>query len=242
MKRNLLSVVSHGPDLSRPVVAVNIGPAQFGKLRTQVRHAAGDRPRFAVGMHEGRFCKRMRPRLALSEMKYGCPLFDNAPAEVVSATDDFNHFPLILTDVAAPQVALRIEMNPPRIAKAVGPQLGPRLGQFQKRIVGRNRIIFSGGGVLDVDPQHSRNEIADLLAGEVRVGIAGAVAGRDIEHAVGPEGQVAAVMSVRFPFDDDLLAGRVACPETFAGTRSATHDESRKFGSAVVFHWSSVRC
>src|SRR5579872_2050240 len=103
--------------------------------------------------------------------------FDDAPAVVVATADDLEHFILVLPDVATPQVSLRIEMDAPRIAKTIGPQFGTRLSDIQKGIVFGNRILLSRCGMLDVDPQHSRNQIGDLLTREVRVRIGCAVAG-----------------------------------------------------------------
>jgi hypothetical protein len=141
------------------------------------------------GLHE-------RVRAVLPFQIKGMSPFDDAPAVVVSAADNFDHFPLVLSDVTAPQIALRIEMDAPWIAKTVGPQLGPRAGDVEKRVVFRDRVFFAGCGMIDVDPQHARDQIADLLAGKIGVGIGGAVAGRRVQHAVGPESQVAAVVPV----------------------------------------------
>src|SRR5262249_50061106 len=117
--------------------------------------------------------ERMRPAFPFEVERVSA--FDDAPAVIVSAPDDLDHFPLVLSDVAAPEITGRIEVNPPRVAKAVRPQFGARIRQAQKGIVFRTRITFAGRRALDIDAQHSGHEIADLLAGEVGIRIARAV-------------------------------------------------------------------
>ena len=52
--------------------------------------------------------------------------------------------------------------------------------------------------------KNPRGQVAEILPSEIGVGIRGAVAGRNIEHAIGTKGQVAAVMPVRFVFQDHV--------------------------------------
>ena len=53
--------------------------------------------------------------------------FHDAPAVIAAALDQLDHFPEILADIADPGLAgVGIEAEPPRIAKAVGPDFGPR--------------------------------------------------------------------------------------------------------------------
>ena len=62
---------------------------------------------------------------------------------------------------------------------------------------------------MDVDAQNAAEQVVQGLAGIPGVGVAGAVAGCDVEHAVEPERHVAAVMPGRFPFDHELFGLRV---------------------------------
>jgi hypothetical protein len=64
----------------------------------------------------------------------------------------------------------------------------------------------------DVDAQHSRVEVLEILAGDVAVGVRGPVAGADVQHAVGPEAHLAAVMAVGHPLDDEVQARGIAFP------------------------------
>ena len=90
-----------------------------------------------------------------------------------------------------------VEAHAPRIAKAIGPDFRPGLGRLDERIVGRDGVGLAVLLAVHVDAQDRRQQIADVLAGVERVGRvrAGAVAGGDVEEAVGAEVQVAAVVA-----------------------------------------------
>ena len=75
--------------------------------------------------------------------------------------------------------------------------------------------------MIDVDPQHLAGHLRQVLAAEVRVGIARAVARRDVEHSVEAEFQIAAVMAVRFPRDDVQCRLRDRCVNVCAVHRVA---------------------
>ena len=62
--------------------------------------------------------------------------------------------------------------------------------------------------MIDVDAQQLGEDAGQILADVVGVGDAGAVAGDDVEIAVGAELQAAAVVPAVAPFEDDLLRRR----------------------------------
>ncbi len=70
------------------------------------------------------------------------------------------------------------------------------------------RVGLAGVGSVDVDAQDRREQVADVLAGVAAVGRArvAAVAGGDVEIAVGAELQAAAVVAAGGPVDHDRLA------------------------------------
>ena len=59
--------------------------------------------------------------------------------------------------------------------------------------------------MVDIDAEDGSGEIGEVLAGEVEVGDAAAVAGGDVEVSVGAELQAAAVVASRRPLQQDLL-------------------------------------
>ena len=128
-------------------------------------------------------------------------------------------------DVADPQVAgLAIERHPPRVAQPEVPDLGQCVGLVHERVVGRDRVARVAGTAIDVDPEDLAEERVHPLAVVVRVAARAAVAGRDVQVAVGPEGRRSAVV-VRIglvdPEQDDLA---VAIGTVRAG--SAVNDET----------------
>ena len=64
--------------------------------------------------------------------------------------------------------------------------------------------------LVDIDPQDRAGEIGEILSGEVEIGDAAAVAGGDVEVAIGTELQAAAIVSARGPLQQDLLTLGVA--------------------------------
>ena len=62
--------------------------------------------------------------------------------------------------------------------------------------------------MIDVDAQHLGEQRGHVLADDVGVGIGGAVAGGDVEHAVVAEDGGAAVVAVGEDFDDEFLPSR----------------------------------
>jgi hypothetical protein len=135
---------------------------------------------------------------------------EDAPAVVVALLDDLDHLVEVLADVAHPEVAgLGIERHPPRIPEAVRPQLAARAGNREERIVLGNGVAAARIGMFHVDPDHAGIQVAQILSRPVPVGVGRAVARGDIQHPVGTEPHLAAVVAVRRPFDHEMLGGRV---------------------------------
>ena len=159
------------------------------------------------------------------------PAFHDAPAVVAAALDVIEHLPQLPTHIADPQVArLPIEAHPPRVAKAVRPNLAARAFQIDERIVGWNAVVLSVVGVIDVDPQNARQQVADVLPGASRVRWVrpGAVSRGNIQTAVEAKLQTATVMTAGEPGDDRGFAGRV--DGRWVGVR---HAKSRDVRSIV---------
>ena len=137
------------------------------------------------------------------------PLAD-APAVVGPLLDQVDLLPEVLAVVADPELArLAVVAQPPGVAQAVGPDLGPGAGAVDERVVLGHPVVPARVGVIDVDPQHGPQQVVERLAGQVGVGAARAVARGDVEEPVVAEGEVAAVVAVGGPLDDDELRGRV---------------------------------
>src|SRR5206468_2055159 len=141
--------------------------------------------------------------------------------------DLVNHLPQILADLAAPALArLAIEAEPPELPQAKRVHLRPRLAVRQRWcsgewIVLRNAVGLARRRMIDVDAQELGMDAAQVLADVGLVRDAAAVAGNDVEHAVGAEAQAAAVVAAVGPGKDYLLAG------TIDHRRVAVHREAR---------------
>ena len=208
----LRAVVLDPPDAAGGPVAVDVGPDQLGQAGAAVDPAAGERAGLAVGVLGGRRRDRVGARLALG-VEDVAPLGE-APAVVGPLLDQVDLLPEVLAVLADPELArLAVEAQPPGIAQAVGPELGPGAGAVDERVVLRHAVVPARVGVIDVDPQHGRQQVVEGLAGQVGVGVAGAVARGDVEIAVVAEGEVAAVVAVGGPLDDERAStpGRCRC-------------------------------
>ena len=188
------------PDPAGAVVGIEIEAAQLGQHRPAVdvsahhRAVAGTR-RHRVRVLEGRELElravdRLRPEDVVALVV--------APAEVGaggrSRLEVVDLFPLVLADVADPHVAgCAVERESPRIAQPV-------------RVDGR-----PGTGLVHVQAQDAR-ERAAALALVVGVALAAAVAERDVQEAVGPELELAALVVVEgrlVHLEEDGLRGGI---------------------------------
>ena len=127
----------------------------------------------------------------------------DAPTVVFPCAHEVHCLPQILPVVAHPDVTgQRIHGQPPWVAQAVGIQLAPRVGEIDERVVRGDAIRLVLARFADVYAQHAAEQVVQRLAGNPVVGVACAVAGRDVEHAIQSEGDPSAVMPSGAPFDD----------------------------------------
>ena len=99
-----------------------------------------------------------------------------------------------------------IEREAPRVAQAVGVDLGQRAGAVDERVArGRGEGLAAVGPRLDAqDLAQRRAQVLRVAARAVLVVAATAVAGADVEEAVGAEGELAAVVvALRIVVDED---------------------------------------
>ena len=80
--------------------------------------------------------------------------------------------------------------------------------------------------MVDIDSEHDGEEVIESLAGGEWVAVAGAIACGAVEHSVGSEGEVAAVVTVGFPFEDDQFA---------VGISDAVFPADGPAGDAIAF-------
>jgi len=115
--------------------------------------------------------------------------------------------PVLLADVGDVKITgLPVEGEPPRIAQAVGPDLGPGVPAAHEGVVRRDRVRLSP---VHVDPEHLSQQARKVLSVPPRIARPAAVAGPDVEIAVGAEGHHAAVVVGRRLGDgQDLRAAR----------------------------------
>src|SRR4051794_23707411 len=150
----------------------------------------------------GRRQNRVGAGLAIGEEDMAA--LGQAPAVIAALLDQVNLLPEILTVLADPELArLAVEAEPPGIAQAVGPELGPGAGASDEGVVPGYAVVPARVGVIDVDSQHGRQQVIQGLPRHVCVRAAGAVSRRDVEEAVVAEVKVAAIVAVGAPLDDE---------------------------------------
>ena len=205
--------VARGGDAPHPAchpVAEDVAADKLGKLLPAIDDAAGDRRPGRVRHLAPWFHDRGRPLGPVAMDRVA--RLDEAPAVVVArlhATDEFPHFE---SDVAGPEFAgAAVKAHLPRIAVAEGIEFAAGAGHVHEWVVGRNRVAAAGSGVIDVDPQNRSPQVGDVLTSLVEVfgKMVSAVARRDVKHAVGAEGEAAAVVAAGRPGDHLDFAGRI---------------------------------
>ena len=199
-------------DAARAVVAVHVLADEGGDGGSAIPVAAHDRAvaRAVVHLEDGQHAVRRQAA--------GGRLVAEAALHVVPAVVEPAHAGRLevdllaraLSDVADEHVAGRaVEREAPRVPQAVGPDLPARARDAHERVGGRDRVR---PGRVDVEAELLAEHLGQVLGVLARVAAAPAVAGRDVEVAVGPELQRAAVVvplvRVR-DGDDDLRGGRV---------------------------------
>jgi len=97
---------------------------------------------------------------------------------------------------------MRVGRHSPGIPQSVGPRFASRTGQRYERIVFRHRVGGPRRGMIDVDPQHLREQRREVLPDVVLIRIRSAVAGGDVQHPIEPKRDGRPIVPVRFPFDD----------------------------------------
>ena len=138
--------------------------------------------------------------------------FHRRPAVVAALLDAMDRLPQLPADVADEQLAgLAIEAHPPGIAEAVRPDLRPGSLRRDEGVVLGDGVVLPLVLPVHVDPQDGREQVGDVLPRVERVGRVRVrrVARGDVEHAVGAEVEVPAVVAALQEGDDDLLARRV---------------------------------
>jgi len=154
--------------------------------------------------------------------------------------EEVDLFPRALADVADPEVAgAAVERVAPRVAEAVGPDLGPGAGAADEGVVRRDRVRATARRPR-VDAQHLSEQCAERL--RVVVGVAGAptVTHADPQHLVRSEHEVpAVVVRERVVEEEELAAGggvgpvalhRVLDDAAVAATVGVLHVEARAVG------------
>ena len=118
-----------------------------------------------------------------------------APPGALRCREDVDLLPVGGADICDPEVArCPIEAEPPRVAKAEGPDLVAGTGPTDERIVVGNGVPTVGDRRAHVDAEQLRQQRPEVLPVVVGVALRTTVAEPDVEVPVGPEGDVAAVV------------------------------------------------
>ena len=143
-----------------------------------------------------------------------------APSRVIRRLE-VHLFPQVLPDIRDEQISARaVEVEFPRVAQSVGPDLRQGARLADKRIAGRHGET---GSRIDVDAQQLAQANAEVLCVVVGITAAAAVADADVQIAVRAEDDVAAV----------VIAERVCHREELAFRRRVRHIGVRR--AAQVF-------
>src|SRR5439155_3011774 len=138
-----------------------------------------------------RFGERRRTGLAVEVERV--TTLDDAPAVVGALLDEIHLLPQVLAVLPNPQIAGgAIDVQSPRVAEAIRPRFGPHALLADERVVLGDGVILATVGMVDIDAQHLGAETTKVLAGEIGIGVGGAVAGRDVKHAIVAKVEVAA--------------------------------------------------
>ena len=126
----------------------------------------------------------------------------DAPAAVVAGPHPADPLRAFEAHVAHPQLPrLPVEAHLPGIAEAEGEDFASRSRHVHERVVGRNGIGPVAILPVHVDPQDRGQQVAHVLSGPQPVGrlVKPAVAGGDVETAIGAEDEATTVMSSPLP-------------------------------------------
>src|SRR5690606_29381025 len=200
------------PDPAGDEVAEDVGAPQLGHGAAAVEVAAADRaaPAAAAGVGDDRHHQALGVAAGARLEALG-PLH-HVPAVVLAARGagglQVHLLEPVLADVGDVKVAgLAVEAEAPRVAQAVGPDLGPGALAVHEGVVWRRDGALAG----DVEPEELAEYGVEALAVALRVAAAAAVSEPEVEVAVGTEGELTAVVvGVRLDLgEQDLLAGGV---------------------------------
>jgi len=128
---------------------------------------------------------------------------------VPAADDDVDLLPRVLPDVAGPQGAgIGVEGEAPGVAQAERPDLAARARGRDEGVVARDRVGAARLLAVDVDPQDLAEQAAEILRALARVVRGAAVADAEVEHPVGAEHGLAAVVVLPglLDLEEDALA------------------------------------
>src|SRR4029079_16858487 len=117
--------------------------------------------------------------------------FTEPPAVVSAFGEDVDFFVGVLPDIAAvADVRFAIEGKPPGVSHAPGPDLRARVRHVCEWIVFGNAIRL----FIHVDAEKFPEHLAEILCAVLRIAGRAAVAHCDVEHAIGPEADLATVV------------------------------------------------
>ncbi len=127
-----------------------------------------------------------------------------APAVVLASNDPTDLFPLVLADVADPELAGQyVEAPAPRVPETPGIDLGAvaaakALYTGICRVYLERILIIHGNGVghaaIDINTRHRAKQVCRVLCAVIGIAAAAAVAPARIQETVGTESDVPAVV------------------------------------------------
>src|SRR4051812_24601951 len=177
---------------------------------TVIDEPGGNGSGFAVGMV---FDGRENGSGAAGVLRfYRLTAFEDAPAVIAAGLDAIDQFPEFPTDIGDPEFAgFFVKAHAPGITKTVSVNLGAGVLIVHEWIVFRDGIIFSTGGVMNIDAENGGEKIGDVLAGveDVGRGGAGRVTCAYVQIVIVAEFEAATVMAAGEPGDKDFFGGEV---------------------------------
>src|SRR5437868_15401648 len=114
---------------------------------------------------------------------------------IFAAPHDPDLFDAVLADVADPKLSgQRIKAEPPRLAKAIGPNLRAGVCPAAERIIGRDGVGQRSVAMVDVQAQHFAKEEPEVLPVTLWILLGTGVAHAKVEIAIRAELNAAAAV------------------------------------------------
>src|ERR1051325_6661671 len=132
-------LLDDSPDALRRVIATDIYAIKGRGLVATIDVTA--RNRVAIFPFVGKYRRCIGHPFLAVVVRERFKSFIDVPAMVLAPSNDGNFFDAVLPNISDPEIAgHHIETESPWLAKAIGPNFGPRIGPASERVVSRDSV------------------------------------------------------------------------------------------------------